>query len=192
MASPGPATLAIVGTSMSQGRKYSIFLSFGILTGSLLWSTTAAFGLAALLKANVWAFEFMRYCGALYLLYLAVRSLRSAYTKNNSIEQVQVKQTLKANYLKGLFLHLTNPKAILFFGSLYSIGIPPHVGFSDLISVILMMGGLSAVIFLGYAVIFSSAPIRNTYIKLRRIFELIFGITFGFAGIKLLFNKITQ
>src|SRR3546814_5659941 len=53
-ASPGPATLAIAGTSMKSGRKYGLTVAAGILTGSLVWSTAAAFGLGAALLANAW------------------------------------------------------------------------------------------------------------------------------------------
>jgi threonine/homoserine/homoserine lactone efflux protein len=53
IASPGPATLAISGASMSRGRYFGLSLAAGILTGSLFWSMTAAFGLAAILHANV-------------------------------------------------------------------------------------------------------------------------------------------
>src|SRR3546814_10495152 len=51
-ASPGPATLAIAGTSMKSGRKYGLTVAAGILTGSLIWSTAAAFGLGAAMLAG--------------------------------------------------------------------------------------------------------------------------------------------
>ena len=74
MASPGPATLAIASTSMTQGRIKGLALASGILTGSLFWSCSAAFGLGAVLYANVWLFESLRYVGAVYLLFLAYKS----------------------------------------------------------------------------------------------------------------------
>lgn len=36
MASPGPATLAIAGTSMANGRKHGLVLASGITSGSLI------------------------------------------------------------------------------------------------------------------------------------------------------------
>ena len=70
-ASPGPATLAIAGTSMNSGRRHGMAIALGILTGSFIWSLSAAFGMAALMYANAWLFDLLRYFGAAYLLFLA-------------------------------------------------------------------------------------------------------------------------
>ena len=125
VASPGPATLAIAGASMAQGRKHGLFLASGISTGSLIWSSTAAFGLAAIMLANVWLFEAMRYVAGAYLLFLAFKSARSALTKSvPSNAQATQPTNARQSYLKGLAIHLTNPKPILFFGSLYHWAFP--------------------------------------------------------------------
>ena len=62
-ASPGPATLAIAGTSMSGGRRKGLAMAAGITTGSWIWSISAALGLGTLMLANAWAFETIRYLG---------------------------------------------------------------------------------------------------------------------------------
>ena len=61
--SPGPATLAIAGTAMSRGRRNGFFVSLGILAGSASWGLAAVFGLSAIMLANVWMFELLRYAG---------------------------------------------------------------------------------------------------------------------------------
>ena len=76
-ASPGPAKLGITNISMRHGRPAGLLLASGIITGSYIWSITAALGVGAILMAHVWILETLRYCGAAYLLYLAFRSLRS-------------------------------------------------------------------------------------------------------------------
>ena len=190
IASPGPATLAIVGTSMDHGRYLGLSLAAGVLTGSLFWSTSAAFGLAAILHTNAWVFEILRYCGALYLLYLAFKSLRSAFSStplelpNNQIA------TAKDNYLKGLLIHLTNPKAILFFGSLYSIGVPRTAQSIELLSVILAVGSVSSLVFFGYAILFSNTVAGQIYLKSKVAFESVFALFFGVASFKLLTSEI--
>ena len=69
--SPGPATLGIAGTSMASGRLLGLGLASGVSSGSLMWSTAAAFGLGAIMQANSWVFEFVRYAAVAYLLFLA-------------------------------------------------------------------------------------------------------------------------
>jgi len=188
-ASPGPATLAIAGTSMASGRKQGLALASGVVTGSLIWSTTAAFGLGAIMLANLWVLEFVRIMGAGYLMYLAYKSARSALAPGEIKVTGVVHASAKRAYGKGLALHLTNPKAILFFGSLYSIGIPAGTSVSSLAIVILSVSLTGIVIFLGYALLFSSGPIRTGYFLLRRWFEGAFAIAFAAAGLKILTTR---
>ncbi|MBN7799182.1 LysE family translocator [Parahaliea mediterranea] len=188
--SPGPATLAIAGASMSHGRYSGLLLASGVLTGSLLWSTAAAFGLAAILHTNVWAFELLRYCGAIYLLCLSFKSLRSVFSSSQPILPESLATTSKESYFKGLLIHLTNPKAVLFFGSLYSIGVPATAQPFELLSVIFAVGVVSACIFLGYAVVFSNGVARRVYLKSKGVFEGAFAVLFGAASYKLLTGEI--
>jgi threonine efflux protein len=79
LASPGPATLMILGTAMSRGRASAVALSFGVVTGSLFWGCVAAFGFVAAIKASASLFTAMKVAGGLYLFYLAFRSWRLAF-----------------------------------------------------------------------------------------------------------------
>lgn len=192
IASPGPATLAITGLSMSQGRGYGLALAGGVLTGSFFWSTSAAFGLGALMFANAWFVEFMRYLGGAYLLYLSYKSLRSAARGGAIVINTHPATGYRRAYAKGLLIHLTNPKAILFFGSLYSLGVPPTATTVDLLTVILAVGCVSASVFLGYALLFSLAPVRRIYAKSRRVFESALALLFGLAAVKLLTRNAAE
>ena len=189
-ASPGPATLAISGLSMNSGRQYGLAMAAGVTTGSLLWSVSAAFGLGAIMLANAWAFEVARYFGAGYLLYLAYKSARSAMTRGTVVQASLSARSYRAAYGKGLALHLTNPKAVLFFGSLFSIGVPTDAPLSSLAIIILAVGVQSALVFHGYALIFSSAPMVAAYTRLRRWFEGVFAVVFAFAGFKILTARL--
>lgn len=189
-ASPGPATLAIAGTSMTSGRKYGLALAAGVTSGSWMWSISAALGLGAIMLANAWMFEVMRYFGACYLLYLAFKSARSAFSSSGLGTQGVRVNSSGAAYTKGLFLHLTNPKSILFFGALFSIGVPPGTSFAALAMVIAAVGLQSLIVFHGFALLFSSAPVVSGYMKLRRWFEAVFAIAFGIAGFKILSARL--
>ena len=186
--SPGPATLAIAGTSMASGRGSGLSLASGITTGSLIWSISAALGLGAIMLANAWVFELIRYFGAMYLMYLAYKSARSALSR----KEIAVKSMAGNNstlFTKGLLLHVTNPKAILFFGSLYSLGVPAGSSIGELAIVIIAVGAQSFLVFHGYAFLFSSKSMTDLYLRLRRWFEGAFAIGFGAASIKILTAK---
>ncbi|MCD0503862.1 LysE family transporter, partial [Bordetella petrii] len=91
--------------------------------------------------------------------------------------------------LRGLMLHLTNPKAILFFGSLYSIGVPRDASAADLLWIITAVGIQATVVFHGYALLFSNRHMIGYYLRLRRAFEAVFAVAFAAAGIKILATR---
>jgi threonine/homoserine/homoserine lactone efflux protein len=175
---------------MNSGRQYGLAIAAGITSGSLIWSVSAALGLGALMLTNLWAVELLRYFGACYLLYLAYKSARSALTISQSSTQHVSVSSKQAAYAKGLALHLTNPKAIFFFGSLFAIGVPPDSPPSSLAIVIAAVGLQSLIVFHGYALLFSSAPMVAGYAKLRRGFEAAFALAFGAAGMKILTARL--
>lgn len=188
--SPGPATLAIAGASMASGRRIGMALGAGVFCGSLTWSISAAFGLSAIMLAHAWMFEAVRYAGAAYLIYLSIMSAKSACFGNGKKASPVEIGSLGAAFRKGLAIHLTNPKAILFFGSLYSIGVPSGATALDLVSVIAAVGALSGLIFIGYGWLFSIAPVRQIYLRLNRWFSGLFAVAFAAIGLKLLTTRL--
>ncbi|MBS0246185.1 MAG: LysE family translocator [Proteobacteria bacterium] len=190
VASPGPAVLAIAGTSMNAGRRSGLVFASGVTTGSLTWSIGAAAGLSAVMLANAWLIEVVRYFGAGYLLFLAFKSARSALTPGNAAPQGLTAAPPRRAFVRGLTLHLTNPKAILFFGSLYSFGVPADATVADLALIVAAVGIQSAIVLHGYALLFSNPTVVAGYLKLRRWFDGVFAVAFGYAGYKILSAKL--
>ena len=190
-ASPGPATLAIADTSMQSGRRAGLALALGVATGSLAWSIAAALGLAAVMASSAWALEVLRYAGAAYLMLLAVKSARSAMTRSTRVVRARTEPSSVRTYVKGLALHLTNPKPILFFGSLYTLGVSPSTSLPELALVILAVGAQSTMIFTSYAWLFSIARVAQGYLRLRRWFEAAFAMIFAAASLKVLTSRLT-
>lgn len=164
-------------------------MASGITTGSLIWSVSAALGLGAVMLANAWLFEFLRYCRAAYLMWLAFKPARSALHPK-TIAPKSVSGKPRTLFAKGLALHLTNPKAILFFGALYSIGMPSDTSPATLVIVIGAVAVQSLIVFHAYAIVFSSAPMTRIYLRLRCWFEGAFALGFGAAGLKILTARI--
>ena len=185
-AAPGPATLAIAGASMAHGRRRGLALAAGVTTGSWVWSCAAALGLGAVMRTHVWLFESVRVAGAAYLLYLAWRSARSALSTRPASVPARATGGAARAYATGVALHLTNPKAVLFFGALFSIGLPPGTSTTGLATVVLAVGLQSALVFHGYALLFSDARAAGWYARSRRPFEGAFAVAFAAAGARVL------
>lgn len=190
MASPGPATLAIANTSMTSGVARGLSTAAGILAGSVIWSVTAALGMGAIMVANAWLFEVIRYAGAVYLLYLAIRAGASALRKKANEPFQENTSSCGACFIRGLGLHLTNPKAIFFFGSLYALSIPDEASAGQVVAVILTLALIGATIFFGYAVLFACAPVMKAYSRFRRYIEAGFATVFFSGSIRLMMLQI--
>ncbi len=184
--SPGPATLSIAGTAMNHGRTSGLIFSTGILCGSAFWGIAAALGMGAAMVANVWLFTMLKYFGAAYLLYLAVKSLRSAFSARSIASQAGYGGTPFSVFSKGALIHLTNPKAILGWGSIYAIVLPSDASLSAVFGLFGFLFSGSTLVFLGYAVLFSSKGVVAFYVRMRRVFELVFAGFFGLASLKIL------
>ena len=185
--SPGPATLAISATSISQGRIAGLAIASGITFGSASWGIAAALGVGTLMTANAWVFEIVRYLGAAYLLYLALLSARRAWRPIAPKKIIMPKNRL---FIKGALLHITNPKAVLAWGSIYAIALPPDAVAADLARLFLTLIVASSVVFLGYAVLFSNERVASKYEKMRRWFDGLFALLFGVASLKILTTRI--
>ena len=189
--SPGSATLAIAGASMNRGRTAGLAVAAGIFCGSATWGLAAALGLSALMAANAWVVETLRYVGAAYLLFLAYKAARSALSDKSLMPVAAGQGGLGRLYVKGLLIHLTNPKAILGWGAVFAIAVP--VGALQ-ISVLETYGALLSVscgVFFGYALLFSTGMFVRGYQRLHRWFEGAFAVLFGLAGLKTLTARLT-
>jgi len=187
-ASPGPSNMSIMAIAMQRGSKAGLTLAAGVMTGSLFWAAATATGLSALLATYAEALVAIKIVGGLYLLYLAYKAARSA-TRAQAVSGKDSGVAGFALYRRGLFMHLSNPKAIMGWLAIMSLGLqdgsPPHV-------LPAILGGcavLGVLVFGGYAVIFSTAPMIRAYGRARRWIEAVLAGVFAVAGLRLLLSR---
>ncbi|WP_295813308.1 LysE family transporter [uncultured Nitratireductor sp.] len=192
VASPGPATLMIMGTAMSRGRPSAVALSFGVVTGSMFWGCFAVFGFVAAMEASAALFTAMKLAGGCYLFYLAFRSWRSAMAADESLRvQTVTSVNLNQSFVRGLLLHLTNPKAPLVWLATLTVGLGDTAPLPLLVFTILLCELVAILVFVGYAVLFSTPVASRFYISFRRPFDAALGFLFGAAAIKILTSRTT-
>ena len=185
--SPGPATLAISGAAMGGGRAAGLAMAAGVVAGSASWGVAAGLGMSALMLANAWIFEVIRYLGAGYLLYLAVKSLRSALKGGGLTMQTVSVERL---FVKGFLIHITNPKAILAWGAIYAIALPAGAGAAQVWQLFGFLIVTSMFVFFGYGILFSNPAIVRGYTAAKRWFDGIFAALFGAASLKILTARL--
>jgi len=114
VATPGPGIAAIVARVLGRGTHALPAFIGGFIVGDLVWFTLAATGMAALAQSAQALFTIVKYCGAIYLLYLAFRLWRAP---PRSVEEIAIDQVDSAcrSFLASLTLTLGNPKVMVFF-----------------------------------------------------------------------------
>jgi threonine/homoserine/homoserine lactone efflux protein len=185
-ASPGPSNMTIMAVAMQYGRRPALTLAAGVMTGSLSWAALAATGLSAVLATYAEALLVIKICGGLYLLYLAIKSGRAALRGH---AKAAIDAPHAALYRRGLFMHLSNPKAIMSWLAVMSLGLQPNSAGFVLPAILAGCATLGVLIFGGYAVLFSTAPMARAYAKARRWIEGTLALCFGYAGLRLLLSR---
>ncbi|MBB4277608.1 LysE family translocator [Rhizobium mongolense] len=139
-ATPGPDMLLIASRSVSQGRTAGLLTYFGIACGTYCHAIAAALGLAQLLKTVPAAYEMVRWAGCAYLLYLAIKTLRTGAFAGISTKAVPPMSKLRI-FSEGLATNLLNPKMALFVLALFPQFTAPGSG-----SIILQMIVLATIL----------------------------------------------
>ncbi|MDN4038221.1 LysE family translocator [Massilia sp. YIM B02443] len=189
-ASPGPSNLAIMATAMQGGRRRALVFALGVVSGSAIWGALTAFGVAAALVKAPSILVAMKTAGGVYLLWLSFKALRRALAGDvpgaaAAGSDAHAGSAL-ALYCRGAALHLTNPKAILVWLSIIALALDGDAGVSAGLPVVAACLAIGAIIFLGYAVVFSTAVARRLYVRARRWFDAVVGLAFGAAGVGML------
>lgn len=114
--SPGPGALSSMSAGMKYGWRRGMWNCLGMQASIMVNSTIIALGLGAILMASTTAFEVMKWCGALYLVWLGIQKFREPPVP---FEEIAAKTEFKDTSTRGIFLQgflvsQTNPKGLLF------------------------------------------------------------------------------
>ncbi len=113
---PGPTIIYIIGQSLTHGRKASIPLSAGVISGDALCILLSLLGLSALLTLFSTAFLLIKYTGAAYLIYLGIKMIRS--NLNIDTRQIGVSTYSSKSIIRDVFfVNALNPKGIIFYSA---------------------------------------------------------------------------
>ena len=119
---PGPTVTLVVANSLRHGVRAGLLNVAGSQVGFTLMIGIVLAGLASLIEALGWWFDWVRFAGAAYLVWLGIRLLRSS----GSLVAPQSAQGPRVGFfLQGFLVMMSNPKALLLFGALFPQFINP-------------------------------------------------------------------
>jgi threonine/homoserine/homoserine lactone efflux protein len=122
---PGPAMLFLVSRGIGQGRRLAFASTLGIEAATATMVLLTAFGLSALITSSVIAFSVVKYAGALYLVFLAIREFRSR--GHFSLQARSVTGARRA-FLDAYLVGISNPKTAVFFLAFFPQFVHPAAG----------------------------------------------------------------
>ena len=110
---PGPDILFVITQSITRGKRAGIVFVLGLCTGLIFHIAAVSLGVSILIKESPTAFMILKICGALYLIYLGVKTFLSR--KQATLTIGQQNNVMPKLYRRGILMNLLNPKVILFF-----------------------------------------------------------------------------
>jgi threonine/homoserine/homoserine lactone efflux protein len=114
---PGPNVALIVSNSVAYGSRYGLVTVGGTTSAMIVQLAIAAFGMTEVLgKLGRW-FEWLRWIGVAYLVYLGLRHWRAPVT--DLTRTAAQPKSAGAIYTRALLVSLTNPKLLLFYGAFF-------------------------------------------------------------------------
>jgi threonine efflux protein len=188
--SPGPNFVVVTQTAIQRRRRHAAAVVLGLVSANLIWCLAVVFGLSTLFELAPWLLGTIKFLGGAYLIYLGVSLWRINGPTSTSAE-FSLQNKLSAAYIRGLLTNLSNPKSVVYFGSIFALfmkpGTPAWVQFMAvgivLFDTVLWYGSV--------ALMFSSTMVRRFYVRIQRPINCITGVVMVAFGVRLLMRERT-
>ncbi len=124
---PGPNMVYLVSRSICQGRVAGLISLGGVALGFVFYMLCAAFGITALVFAVPFAYQALRFGGAVYLLYLAWQAVKPGGRSPFQVRDLP-RDSPRKLFAMGFVTNLLNPKIAVLYLSLLPQFIEPARG----------------------------------------------------------------
>lgn len=128
VASPGPDFAIVLRQSLTRGRRAALWTAVGVGSAILLHVGYSLLGLGLLIRGSELWFNVLRYAGAGYIAWLGVQSLRAKPRTGTAAEAdlAPAPAAARGAFVTGFMTNALNPKATLFFISLFVLMVSPQ------------------------------------------------------------------
>jgi threonine/homoserine/homoserine lactone efflux protein len=170
---PGPNMIYLISRSLCQGRVAGLISLGGVALGFVFYMLCAAFGITAIALAVPYAYDALRFGGALYLLYLAWQAVRPGGRSPFAVRSLP-KDSPGKLFAMGFLTNLFNPKIAMAYLSLLPQFVDPANGSVLVQSLVLgsaqiaISVSVNAMIAMTAGTIASFLLVRPTWLVLQR------------------------
>jgi len=192
VASPGPDLAVVIKQSINYGKRHALLTSMGIGSAILVHVFYSAFGVGVLIKQSPMVFNMLKYLCALYLLYIGYKSLR---VKVNSTSTITIDRSAKIQHWSkafnlGFITNVLNPKATLFFLSIFSVVVSQQTPNFWLGIYAIYLSLATTVWFCFVSLILSRDKIRQRFLMIGHYFDWLMGIVLIILAINVAFSTL--
>ncbi|WP_329741343.1 threonine export protein RhtC [Dyella sp. A6] len=189
--SPGPDFFYVSQTAVSHSRREALAGVAGIALGVAVWAALALLGLQLLLHRLAWLERLIAICGGAYLCWLGLKMLRGAMVASASLptHAVRLANGPWRALRNGLFTNLANPKAVVYFGSIFSAFVGDRLGAGARWGLWVMVVVETLLWFAFVAGVFALPAMRRGYLRLSRWIDGCAGAVFMLFGLHLIFAR---
>jgi len=183
VASPGPSTVLVVQTA-AVSRRGGLIAAFAMMLGAVAWAAAALYGLQALFTHFAWLYLVFRIAGGLFLIWLAVMIWRHARDPLPEIAAPAPGGDGRI-FVRALLLQLSNPKIMVFFGSIFLSILPQDLPGWMQAAVLALVAFDEFTWFALLALMFSGASARAFYRRAKFWLDRIMGGALALLGLRL-------
>lgn len=192
VASPGPDFAVMIRQAICQSRRNALLTAFGIGVGIFVHVGYSLLGIGLIIQQSLVLFSILKVVGALYLTWIAIQCLR-ARAGGIHVETGDVRrQTGLSAFRLGFLTNALNPKATLFFVSLFSVVISPGTPIALQTAYGVYMAVATGLWFALVATFFTLPRVRRSFNRFGHWLDrLMGGVLLLLAG-QLLFSTVSE
>nr|WP_272890453.1 LysE family transporter [Stutzerimonas stutzeri] len=192
VASPGPDFAVVVRESVTQGRRVGSWTALGVGCGIFVHVAYSLLGIGLIVSQSIVLFNLFKWLAAGYLLYLGWRALRARPMSLDVTgeENARAQRSAWQAFVVGFVTNGLNPKATLFFLSLFTVVISPDTPLLVQAGYGVYLAGATALWFLLVAWLFSRGRVRAGFARMGHWFDRLTGAVLIGLGVRLAVSEI--
>ena len=188
--SPGPSLMVILSITASNGRKAGFLSSFGHGLGVFIYALLSATGLSIILNAYSQLLILVQFLGALFLLFIGIRTIRTLFLTTADSSKVLSKNMIPNRFIDGFLIAIFNPKIAAFFLSLFSQFLIVGQTFVIHLGMALLAGTIDTIAYLAMVTLASTSIMLKFLSTYKKSVEASFGLLLIMLSISLSFKII--
>jgi threonine/homoserine/homoserine lactone efflux protein len=167
---PGPGIFYVAARTLSGGKRTGIASTFGTALGGLVHVVAGGLGVSAIIVASAQLFTVFKFLGALYLVWLGIRTIYEARVPlPEQINPIGAKRAFR----EGIVVEALNPKTATFFLAFIPQFLDLAAGYPALQFVTLGLISIALNTFADAAVVMMASTARSRLVGTRRLFQRI-------------------